>query len=158
MENLKLSAPWDIYVAEVKELFKKDPEVHVVYDEDGNKVKLLVDNIDKADALSKIMPQTKVFGNVTLTIEVVPANPDNECEIDTYTRAFKGNPVFSEIISLTTPAGLPIHWVVFSSKVAQFYTDDISRPYGITSKLFEDVARDVFEPEEVRFSTETAVE
>jgi len=70
----KLSPPWVTYYRELEELFSKDPEVTVKFDEDKLQIKLLVANTDKAYALSMLLNPSKEFGNVTVTIDVIPSN------------------------------------------------------------------------------------
>ena len=35
MANVKLSPPWIIFVTELEQLFKYDPQVHVIYDSEA---------------------------------------------------------------------------------------------------------------------------
>ena len=65
--NVDLSAPWIAYYEKLCLLFKKDPEVSVVFkqDEDGDKkIEIYVSNNRKAEAISKILPCYISFGNV----------------------------------------------------------------------------------------------
>jgi len=66
MAQLKLSPPWIKYMHEMEQLFKYDPEVHVIYDEDEHIIHLYVDKQRKADALATLIPETVTFGNITL--------------------------------------------------------------------------------------------
>lgn len=75
MENkTKLSPPWVTYYKELNKFFEGDPEVKVIYDdiEDEIVIKILVDNTDKADALSMILKPSVDFGNVHVNIDVCP--------------------------------------------------------------------------------------
>ena len=76
MSNLKLNAPWITYLYQLKKLFERDTEVSVKFDEDEYKYTICVDNSYKADALSKILPSERDFGNVHTTLEVVPSNKE----------------------------------------------------------------------------------
>ena len=62
MANMKLSPPWCIFYREIQALFGDDPEVHVVYDEQAEIVKVYVDNDEKAEVLSQLLPTKKMFG------------------------------------------------------------------------------------------------
>ena len=73
-KEIKLSPPWVTYYRELEELFSQDPEVTVKFDEDKLQIKLLVANTDKAYALSMLLNPSKEFGNVTVTIDVIPSN------------------------------------------------------------------------------------
>lgn len=143
-DKLNLSAPWITYVQEVKALFKKDPEVRVEYDEDETYLKLFVENPHKADALTKILPVEKTFGNVILTIDVIPANVEESLS-QTYKAAFEGNRAFNYLETVEGIFTNPISYVVFANEVVQFFNDDLNDIHGLKSTLYEDIARDVFE-------------
>lgn len=146
MGNLNLSSPWVIFYRKVNELFKDDPEVKLVFNEEERTLKLFVDNAEKADALTKLLPTEKSFGNVSLKIAVVPADLKNEeSYADLFAKAFKGNPAFSDIISTEGEAGaFQATYVLFAKKVVQFYSDDLSDPHGNTSTLYQELAKEVF--------------
>lgn len=143
MQNkVKLSAPWITFFREIEALFKEDPEVNVVHDEEKNIVKIFVDNDEKADALAKLLPGEKTFGNVTMTIEVIPANDSAESKISLFQKAFDGNPAFSFI--KTVEGVFTMSYVVFRKKVVQFFNDDLGDLNGLCSTLYQDIAKDVF--------------
>ena len=71
MANLKLAAPWTIYYEEIKALFSSDPDIQISIDDDEKVVKLYVTGTEKAEALEKLLPAEKVFGNITVRTEVV---------------------------------------------------------------------------------------
>ena len=143
--KLKIQSPWVTYFNELRMLFKHDPEVEVsLVDEDGYKIILRVDNTDKADALSQLLPTSKAFGNVIVEISVVPANKV-ATKADLFRKAFLGNPAVEDITSLEPAEGGRIDYVVFANKVVQYYNDDLSTVHGYKSTLFEDIAKDVFE-------------
>lgn len=143
MEKMKLSPPWVTFVNEVKALFQDDPEIKIVYDEDSYTLKLFVDDADKAMALSKLIPETKEFGNVVLKIEIVPANAD-DYEIDQiFNKAFEGNSALSYTAAFDSPFG-KVSYAVFQKKVIQFFNDQMDDINGNKSMLFQDIAKDVF--------------
>ena len=144
--ELYLSAPWNTFANELIKLFEKDPEVRVDYDDRQHLVKIFVESQEKAAALTDILPTEKDFGGTVLTIEVVPANPEEKSLLDKYRIAFKGNPIVSYIEEFDAP-GAKLGYIVFVPKVAQFFNDDISDPLGLCSELYEDVAQHVFEGE-----------
>ena len=147
MENTKLSPPWITFVNEIKALFADDMEVKVMYDDNNYIVKLFVDNADKADALTKLMPEQKVFGNITIHIEVIPSNTDDLTKEQLFDKAFRGNPAMDMCVAVDTPFG-DITYVVFKKKVVQFYNDQLDDINGNKSMLFQDIARDIFNTEE----------
>lgn len=155
MNKLDLSAPWNIFYREVSCLFGQDPDVTINYDEDNYILKLYVNNLDKAEALARIMPIEKTYGNVTLKIEVVPPNLNDLKRSEYFEKAFKGNPVLSRVVHGYLPGGGELNFMLFEAEVAQYYADNLRDPDGFISTLYETIANDVFEGEdEVIFCTE----
>ena len=145
MSAVGLQSPWVTYAEEIKELFKNDPEIK--YEYDGQyEVKLFVDNAEKADALMKILPAVRTFGNITFKTTVVPADGAEEEDFGAlFEKAFEGNPVLSFVASQDDPmAGPAATYVVFENKVVQFYNDDLSDYYRNKSTLYQTIAKEVF--------------
>lgn len=157
MEKLNLSSPWVIFYREIEALFKYDKEIEVKFDEETMTIKLFADSSQKKiDALTKILPQEKTFGNVTVKIEVVPANFEFKNDAAILEAAFKGNPALGCIDTKSTMFG-KMHYAMFKRDVVQFYVDTMKDPKGLRSTLYEDIARDVFEGtvKGVNYCTET---
>ena len=155
MALLKLSPPWNIFYKKLDCLFKKDDEVKVIFDEDNNEIILYVDNRTKAEALTELLYDKKEFGNVSITINVVPSDTlDFRSRSDSiYKDAFNNNPVFSDVINIK--GIFDITYVLFKKEVAQYWTDNLSDAHGVCSTLYEDIARDIFKPVEgVYFCTD----
>lgn len=149
MENFNLASPWVIYYNELKAMFEYDEEVNVVKMEctdDGNYViKLLVEDNTKADALFRILEKEKNFGNITVFIEIIPANPVNNMSVgELFEIAFDGNYALHDIVEQETPLGT-FNYVVFDKEVVQYPNDDISDLYGVKSTLYQDIAKDIFD-------------
>ena len=144
MAKLGLSAPWVIFYREIEAMFEYDPEVRVIFDEDENVVSLFVENADKADALTQLLPEEKEFGNVTLKIKVVPANGLAASNVDLFQKAFEGNGAFAYVKAIEGIFSGMLHYVVFRNKVVQFFTDDLSDIHGFRSTLYQDIAKDIF--------------
>lgn len=143
MGKMKLSPPWITFVNKIKALFDGDPDIKFQYDEDEYSLKIFVEDAEKADALMKLLPTQKEFGNVVLKIAVIPA--DDEIDyLDLFRSAFKGNPNVSDITSVELPAGGLLNFVVFKKEVVQFFNDDTSDLHGVCSTLNENSAREVF--------------
>lgn len=142
-EVTKLSPPWITYVNELKKLFGKDSQIEIVYDDDKHEIKLYVDDMNKSDALSSILPPVKTFGNVELHIDVIPSN---KCVGygSIIRSAFNNNPVVSDVIEVDTPFGM-LCYLVFKKEVAQFFNDQVDDPHGLKSMLYQDIARDVLD-------------
>lgn len=152
-----IASPWMTFAREVHELFREDPEVEVEFDNDECVLSLLVANSSKADALSKIIPTEKQFGNVTMKISVIPANED-ESEVELFRRAFAGNPVVSDIRTVQDMFGSEVSYVLFTPKVVQFQNDNIGDINGFCHTLYETIAKDLFKTSMgLRICTELAV-
>lgn len=149
IENMKigfgLSSPWDIFVKQLKELFKDDPDITVVLftEEEPYIIDILVDSEDKYNALTQLMPPEKEFGNVKVHIRVVPSNKE-KTDADLFAILFKDNPVLRGIVPRTLPAGDEINFLMFKPEVAQYYADNLMDPYGNNNELYADIAREVF--------------
>ena len=143
-EKPNLSPPWITYANEIIALFGADPEIKVKYEEEEYLLKLFVDNAIKADALSRIIPQEKVFGNVILRIEVIPSNNLDDAK-NIYKHAFSGNPNVAFIRTVEDNVKNEYTYIVFNRIIAQFFNDDISDYYGNKSILLQDIAREVLE-------------
>lgn len=143
MSKMKLSPPWCTYVNKVKGLFNGDPDIKIEFDEEEYILQLFVDDDEKADALMKLLPPQKEFGNVVMKINVVPANNSTDY-LELFRAAFKNNPNVVDITSVENPFGEPLNFVVFKKEVIQFYNDDISDLNGVLSTLNEMSAREVF--------------
>lgn len=152
-KDLKLSPPWDTFVRELKALFGEDPDINIQFDEDKYEVKLFVADPAKSDALTQLIPAQRIYGNVALSITVIPANKLEETSADLIETAFKGNPVLKQVMRLRTPFG-EYDYAVFRKEVVQFYNDNLCDPHGNESTLFENIARDVFSITDVFFCTD----
>lgn len=156
MENkkVKIAAPWTIYANQVEAMFKEDPDVKFKYDDETKVITLRVNGTDKADALAQLLPGEQNFGGVTLTLYVIPANEEETTKIDLFRRAFSGNPIVSEIMSLETLWG-KLGFVVFKPKVVQYYNDNMFDLNGIKTTVYQDLAKELFDGDDkVFFCTE----
>jgi len=139
-----LSPPWIEYARELKLLFGEDPEVDVDYNEDENEVILLVESEEKADAIGQLLGTEKVFGNVTLKITVIPANqPAEPTKAQLFAKAFEGNPIVKDIVTISDPMLPHFSFVVFKNKVVQFWNDNLGDLNGLKSTLYQTIAEEV---------------
>lgn len=143
MSKLNLSAPWVEYYHAVEAMFKADPEISVVYDDEGKELKLYVDNAVKADSLAKLLPAEKSFGNVALKISVIPSN--NEEVGDLLHNVFADNPYFSRTVRVDGIMSNPLTYVVFEPEATQYWVDNLGDINGNRTILYEDLAKEVFE-------------
>lgn len=144
MMKLKLSPPWMTFYHEIQQLFKQDPDVFTVFDQEEMTIKVLVCGEEKSEALEHLLVKEKIFGNITVKVNVIPANEQLEAQdINYFDAAFSGNPVYVSSREIYLPVYGKMTYVVWTDKVAQFYNDDLSDINGNETMLFEDVARDV---------------
>lgn len=157
--RLKKSPPWITYVNQLSVLFGEDPEITIEYNNDIYRVELFVDNEDKAEALSRLLPVEKVFGNVILSIAIIPTNitfdseENNATDFDAialsykdlFDTAFNNNPVYCESVTMSSVfISNAITYVVFKNKVVQFFNDNLNDLHGNISTLYQEIASDLF--------------
>ena len=145
MARLKLQAPWVTYYEELSLFFDEDPDVHVIYDEPENTVNMYVQDSVKAEALTRLIPAEKKFGNVALKINIIPGNGVKNDALDDITAAFKGNPIVNSIQTIDGIPGCKFTYVIFKREVVQYWNDDLSDAFGNCTTLWQDVAKRLFE-------------
>ena len=138
----KLSPPWVTWANEVKALFAQDKEVKVIADWEEKTLRLYVANAEKADALTGLLPEKKEFGNVTLSVSVIPGNRAGDRFRDPFRTAFAGNDLYVETVNAVSPLGT-FTYVVWKAEVLQFFDDNLGDICGNQSMLVETAARDV---------------
>lgn len=140
-------SPWIIFYRQIEALFKEDPEVRVKYVDETHTIQLFVDNRSKADALTRILPTSRTYGNVKVSISVIPANIKYSVA-DDFTVAFSGNRAVSHFTRVDEIPGMvlsnPITYCVFNKKVVQYPADDLSSESGVASTLYQDLAKEIF--------------
>lgn len=140
-----LSPPWITYVRQLNALFGQDPDIRIDDNADNFEVKLFVKGQKKADAIAKLLPAQKSFGNIFLRITVVPDNSAPTFNPDLFKDAFNGNPAFDSIVEMPMPfSQTSTAFVLFKPEVVQFFNDDISDPYGNATTLYQNLAEEVF--------------
>ena len=147
MEEFKMAPPWIQYVNALTALLEPDPDIKISYDNDEHIVKLYVEGTDKANALTELLPDEKEFGNVTLKINVVPANVATT-KGALIEQALDGNPAFVYAETIQGPMSNPMTFVVFDREVVQYYNDNLGDIHGLRSTLYEELAREIFEDHE----------
>lgn len=153
MAKLKLSAPWTTYYRQIQALFKHDKEIRVIFDENERNIKLYVDNETKAAALTKLLPETVTFGNVSLNVTVIPSNMDAEDnkqeiefkdDIDLVQAALDGNGAVAQFYPIEYVFSNRLLYVAFQKEVVQFFNDDLSDIRGMCSTLYANIANEIF--------------
>lgn len=150
----KLSPPWVIFYREMEALFKEDPDIQMTFDESKKEITMRVDNAGKAEALSRLLPVEKFFGNVSVKITIIPPNGFTATKSSLFEQAFEGNPIFTDMLTVEGVFANPLSYLIFRKEVVQFYTDNLGDANGLRSTLYQDIARDVFgDTEGVYFCT-----
>lgn len=139
---MNLVSPWINYYREVEALFGKDPEIKIVFDNDTCVLKIYVESPRKAEALQKLLPEKKVYGNIEMKIEIIPANDGVETIYDIVADAFNGNPVLEELIDIDTPFGKR-YYAMFKNEVVQYFNDNMQDLNGLRSTLYQDLAKEL---------------
>ena len=105
-------------------------------------VRLYVNGQDKANALQQLIPEVVEFGNIKVTVEVIPSNAEPTRE-ELLRMAFASNPIVKDIVEAGAP-GLSASYVLLKAKVVQFFSDNLADVHGFTSTLYENIAKDIF--------------
>lgn len=141
-ERVNLLSPWARYANKLRAMFGHDPDIEIGFNNDDATVTVYVSNQLKAEALARLLPVTKTFGNVEMKIIVIPENKDEDYKSLLLT-ALAGNPVLHSIIGGRTE--FDMQYAVFAKEVVQYYDDNLGDPNGLTSTLYQDLAKDLFE-------------
>lgn len=145
MDKLGLVSPWVEYYRKLEALFAEDPGIKVLLNNKHPEIKLLIEDGAKADALTQLLAPEITYGNVTVKVTVVPANPKLSAgKIDLVAKAFEGNGAVAGIYSIDRVFTNAVNFVVFKPKVVQYFNDDLSDAHGIRSTLYQELAKEVF--------------
>lgn len=155
MAIVNLSAPWVEHYYELCAFFRNDSEVAVVFDPDKMIVKLYVDDMRKAEALEHVIAHKLEFGNVTLNVEVVPGNDAKKFsegstqrdiidDMEIWQIIGRNNPAIDRIIKQIGIGGMKYTFVMCDPVVVQYFNDNTADLNGLTSTLYENIARDIF--------------
>ena len=155
MDNkTRMVTPWGEYFNALEAFFRKDDGVKVEF-ADNTVIKVYVEGEEKAEALRELLPASKTWGNVTVNINVLPANPLDTSRIALYRKAFEGNDAVVDIETIGGISSNDFNFVIFKPEVVQFFNDDFSDYNGIRSTLYQDLAKELFgEDEGIFFCTD----
>ena len=148
--KLRILPPWSIFIKEIEALFDGDPQIacNVNWDGSNPSIVLATNNPDKAAALLKLLPEEKVFGNVTLKSGVDAPTISNNAFADPkelFETAFSGNPAFAYAVTTEGYWYVPFCYVVFKNCVVQTFCDNVHDVHGVISTLYQNIATEVFE-------------
>ena len=147
MARLRLEPPWETYYKELNLLLGQDPEIQILYDSYEQEIKIYSEDEDKTNALNVLLPPEKEFGNVKVTILIVPANikkvKTTDYSPELFEDLFAGNPCVADIE--TTTGIYEATYVVFAKEVVQYHNDDIGDINGNCTTLYQEIAKRIFE-------------
>jgi len=145
MARIHKQSPWIEYYEQLELLFEEDSEVRVLYDDKDYTVKLYVTDVDKADALQRVLPAKKEFGNVELKVAVIPANSaEPKYNNDPILVALRDNPIVEEVKRVSGIFSDDIIYIAFRREVVQYYADDLGDINGNCNTLYQEIAKNVF--------------
>ena len=154
MAKLNLSAPWVTYYRETEELFRNDPTIRVLFDEEEPELKLYVNDQDKYEALTFLMPEKMEFANVTMPITIVPANlPDTahcnkeKTPAEHIMALFFDNEALVDIAVVHGIFANDLVYVIFKKEVVQYFNDNLGDYNGVCSTLYQEIAKNVLKPQ-----------
>lgn len=151
MKQLKLAAPWVTFNKKMKALFDGDKDIVVgdIYESAATDYAfdIEVKSHKKFEALNRVLPKYREFGNVTLAIILYDEGSTLEVEDfqELFKAVFDGNENVQDIQKRADQTGTEFMFVRFKPKVIQFYNDDTSDFNGLWSGLAMDIAKDAFD-------------
>lgn len=162
-KNVGLSAPWVTYFKKVYNLLSVDSEITMpaeIGDEKDGVYSFYVEspNATKIIALSKVLKNEVVMGNITIKIDFRCTNDasiitnDENITAKDYEDAFHGNKYFVKIESVRMPVG-SFDYAVFAHEIISFYNDDTSDYHANAHFIVADLVRDIIDPSDVMVCT-----
>ena len=153
-KQVKMAPPWVQYASAVKAMFREDPEIRVVYINEGPRLLLYVNNQTKAEALAELLPSKPEFGSVIMPVDVIPAN-DHTSIRDKLRWVFNGNNAVSQVRDIEGVLSNPLTYIIFKKEVVQYFIDNLGDFYGNRNTLYQDLAAEIFPDHDgVLFCTE----
>lgn len=150
--RLKISPPWVTYINKLRALFEGDPQITFDFNDDSAdpSVVLSTVNADKAAALTKLLPEQKQFGKVTLRIDVHCPTVSNiafPTMKKLYDTAFDQNAAYAYSVAPAEDGYWYVNftYVVFKNCVVQFFNDNLNDPHGVLTTLYQEIASEIFE-------------
>ena len=142
---MKMQSPWIEYYEKLRELFKHDEDIKIIYIDDSKEIQMYVSNGAKADALDTLLDGDHAFGNVTIRVSVIPGNQRNLREYQNpIVVALGGNPIVDDVQFLSGVFPNDLTYILFRKEVVQYYTDNLGDANGLRSTLYQNLAEEVF--------------
>ena len=147
-QNLKLSSPWVIYHQKLAALFAEDPAIEIgqMYDSEGGNYEIWIyaHTPRKYDAVQKLLPESVVFGNVTVKHVIkLTEQPKEPNWFETVKDLFEGNGKVADMKFAEDAAKNTHMFIMFRPEVIQFFSDNTDDLNGLWNGLTQDIAREV---------------
>jgi len=144
-EQADIVSPKYHFANQVRELFKRDPEIKMSFNEMKCILDMEVDNEIKCLAIRRLLPEKRTFvdGDITINVKLRHDRFGGPTFLkDTVYEAFKGNPLFDYQYWWADPEATnnPFSWVVMKPEVIAYPESDLHQIYGSTIALPEDLA------------------
>ena len=142
-DQVGMSSPWVTYARKLAMLLTAD-DTEVEYNSEKKKVTIRTNSFDKCAAFTKLLPQAVVFGNVILTIDIIPANDIDD--VTMFKHIFANSPIVDKIVTIQ-PEGTsnPFTYILFKKEVVEYWDDNLGNPHGFMFDLYQNMAENVFE-------------
>lgn len=139
-------APWYSYFDKLGKIFSGDKGIRIRQSANGSDIDFYFDDVDKMNAMSRILGPRAVFGNFVVSHHYHAPNTTVEpATQDDYRILFEGNSNVSRIVKSGNPVVGERTYVVFNPDVVQWYDDNLMDISGNRTTVMEDIAREVFE-------------
>lgn len=168
-ESLKLCPPITEFAAKVDAFFARDPDVYTIFSYDSRKLKVYVKGMKKAEAIGWLLPHnlpSRFPANIGIEVYRVLENGElEEIPKPTYDvtpsavaqfafNMMKGSGIDCEYNSWHDPImEVDHHFFEFDPVAIKFKNDNLGQPYGYTTMLAADLARELFDFPGVHVST-----
>ena len=146
--NLGVSSPWVCEFRKYQALFGQDKDIRLEFDNNTPAIKMYIIGQDKYEALSRLLPTERQFGNVVLKIQLIPDNNLKLSTLDLFRKAFADNPIVTDYISIPkeiTGSANDFNYLVFKKEVVQYHNDSLNDPHGNCSTLYQNIAEEIFD-------------
>ena len=144
---IKIQPPWIEYYEKIRELFKYDDDIKIVYIDEDKEIQIYVRTGSKADAIDELIGGEHEFGNVTLRVTVIPGNPStvsHSSNPNQIVAALNGNPIVDDFKVIHGVFPNDMIYVLFRKEVVQYFTDNLGDANGLRSTLYQDLAEEIF--------------
>ena len=168
-ESPKLCPPVAEFAAKVDAFFSRDPDVYTIFSYDASKLKVYVKGMKKSEAIGWLLPHNLPSRfPVDIGIEVYRVLENGELEeipkptYDVTTSAvvqfavdmMRGSGIDCEYNSWHDPImEVDHHFFEFYPVAIKFKNDNLGQPYGYTTMLAADLARELIDFPGVHVST-----